>query len=302
MPVAGKPDGLQIAVGGVFVNGCLALIKLVTGIVGNSYALIADAVESMADISGSLVVWGGIRIAHRPPDDNHPYGHGKAEPLAALVVALMLVGAAVGIAIEAVREILTPHHAPAAYTLWVLLGVIAIKEGLYRIGRRIARRSSSSAVLADAWHHRSDAITSLAAAIGIGMALAGGEGYEPADDWAALFASGIILFNGFRIARGPVGELMDVLPEGIVAEARRKALTVPGVSGVEKVLARRHGRQVLIDMHVEVDPRMTVRQAHRIAHEVKDAVVAGIPSVRDVLVHLEPEGGGAEAGTDRERR
>jgi cation diffusion facilitator family transporter len=282
--------GLRLSLAGLFINGALAIIKLVTGIVGHSYALIADAVESMADIFGSIVVWSGLRIARQPPDENHPYGHGKAEPLAALVVALMLVGAAIGISIEAVREIITPHHAPAAYTLWVLLGVIAVKELLYRIGRRIARDSASSAVLADAWHHRSDALTSLAAAVGISIALIGGAGYEPADDWAALAASAVILYNAIRIMRPPLGELMDIEPTELTQQVGDIARRVEGVMDVEKVLARKSGTHYWVDMHVEVDGRMSVRDAHEVAHQVKDAVRQAVPSVLDVLIHIEPAG------------
>jgi len=287
--------GLRLSLAGLFINGALAIIKLVTGIVGHSYALIADAVESMADIFGSIVVWSGLRIARRPPDENHPYGHGKAEPLAALVVALMLIGAAIGISIEAVREIISPHHAPAAYTLWVLFGIITVKELLYRIGRRIARDSASSAVLADAWHHRSDALTSLAAAVGISIALIGGAGYEPADDWAALAASAVILYNAIRIMRPPLGELMDVEPAEITDRVRTVAGRVEGVMDVEKVLARKSGTHYWVDMHVEVDGRMSVCDAHEVAHQVKDAVRVAMPSVVDVLIHIEPAGHRDEA-------
>jgi cation diffusion facilitator family transporter len=285
---ADNSHGLRLSLAGLLINGALAIIKLLTGIMGHSYALIADAVESMADIFGSLVVWSGIRIAQRPPDENHPYGHGKAEPLAALVVSIMLIGAALGIAIEAVREIITPHHAPAAYTLWVLLGVIATKEILYRVGRRIARTSGSTAVLADAWHHRSDAITSLAAAIGISVALIGGQGYEPADDIAALVASVVIFYNAIRIMRPPLGELMDIEPVEIIQQVRTVASAVDGILRVEKVFARKSGTGYWVDMHVEVDPAMTVRAAHELAHAVKDAVRGAMPTVLDVLVHVEP--------------
>jgi cation diffusion facilitator family transporter len=280
--------GLRLSLAGLFINGGLAIIKLITGVVGHSYALIADAVESMADIFGSLVVWGGLRIARQPPDEDHPYGHGKAEALAGLVVALMLIGAAIGISIEAVREIIAPHHAPAAYTLWVLLGVVAVKEVLYRIGRRIARDSRSSAVLADAWHHRSDAITSLAAAIGISIALIGGAGYEPADAIAALFASAIILFNALRLMRPPLRELMDTEPPHITQQARDIARGVVGVVDVEKVLARKSGTRYWVDMHVEVDGSISVHDAHELAHQVKDAVRQAMPRVQDVLIHIEP--------------
>jgi cation diffusion facilitator family transporter len=280
--------GVRLSLAGLFINGALAIIKLITGVVGHSYALVADAVESMADIFGSIVVWGGLQIARQPPDENHPYGHGKAEPLAALVVALMLAGAAIGISIEAVREIIAPHHAPAAYTLWVLLGVILVKEMLYRIGRRIARDTRSSAVLADAWHHRSDAITSLAAAIGISIALIGGPGYESADAVAALFASAIILFNAVRIMRPPLRELMDTEPPHITQQASEIARRVVGVIDVEKVLARKSGTHYWLDMHVEVDGGMSVHDAHELAHQVKDAVRQAMPRVQDVLIHIEP--------------
>ena len=253
--------GRRLSLAGLLINGALAIIKLVAGVLGHSYALIADAVESMADIFGSFIVWGSLQYSRRPPDENHPYGHGKAEPLAAMTVAIMLIGAAIGISIEAVREIITPHHGPAAFTLWVLFGVITVKELLFRFGRRAARASGSSAVLADAWHHRSDAITSLAAAAGISVALIGGEGYERADDIAALFASGIILINAIRLMRGPWHELLDAEPTEITDEARSIAGRVEGVAAIEKVLARKSGTRYWVDMHVEVDPQMSVQRA-----------------------------------------
>lgn len=284
------PGSLRIAVLGLLVNASLALVKLITGIVGHSYALIADAVESLADIFGSIVVWGGVRLAAEPPDENHPYGHGKAEALAAMVVAMMLVGAAVGIAIQAVREILDPGRAPAAYTLLVLLLVIALKETMYQLARRTGTRESRQALIADAWHHRSDAITSLAAAIGIGVALVGGEGYESADAWAALFASVIILVNAGRLARAPFRELMDTEPAHITAAAREIALALPDVRDVEKSMARQSGGRFWVDMHIEVDPDMSVRRSHAVAHEVKDAIRARLPRVFEVLIHIEPHG------------
>lgn len=281
-------DRLRIPIIGLLVNAVLALVKLVAGLVGHSGALVADAVESFADISASLVVWRGVKVASKPADDDHPYGHGKAEAVAALIVALMLVGAAVGIAIEAVREIATPHHAPAGFTLWVLLGVVAVKELLFRVTSAVARRTGSTAVLSDAWHHRSDAITSAAAAVGITIALLGGAGYEPADDWAALFAAAVIVFNASRLLMPPLHELMDAAPAQIIARARASARAVAGVEEVEKVFARKSGVGYWIDMHVEVAPTMTVSAAHAIAHAVKDYLRANMPEVIDVLVHIEP--------------
>ncbi len=283
-------QGQRASIIGVVVNATLAMVKLVTGVVGNSYALIADAVESSADILSSLVVWSGLRIASTPADENHPYGHGKAEPLAGVVVALALIGAGVGIAIEAVREIITPHHLPAAYTLWVLLGVIAVKEMMFRRVQRVGKSIQSGAVLLDAWHHRSDAFTSAAAAIGIAIALIGGKGYEPADDWAALFASGVILVNAVLLIRSPLAELMDVRQTGLDDTVRSAAVKVDGVRGVEKIFCRKSGMAFLVDLHLEVDPELTVRAAHDIAHDVKDAIRRANPSVLDVLIHVEPVG------------
>lgn len=280
--------GMRLALFGLVINALLAIVKLVAGIVGHSHALIADAVESLTDVFGSLVVWGGLRIAAKPPDKEHPYGHGKAEALAAFVVAMFLVGAGLSVAISSVREIISPDRAPEAFTLWVLLAVVVAKEALYQIGKRLSAKSGSGAVLADALHHRSDAITSVAAAIGIGVSLWGGPGYEIADGLAALFASGIILFNATRLAREPINELMDRKSPEIVTQARTVARQVAGVKDIEKVHTRKSGTRYLIDMHVEVDPDMSVRDAHGVAHRVKDAVRERMPRVLDVLVHIEP--------------
>jgi cation diffusion facilitator family transporter len=285
----GERAAIQVALLGILVNGLLATAKLVGGILGNSYALIADAVESMTDIFSSFVVWRGLSVAILPPDANHPYGHGKAEPLAASFVSLTLLAAALGIAIQAIREILTPHHAPEAFTIWLLLAVVLIKESLFRFVFSVGKKVRSSAVHADAWHHRSDALTSAAAAVGIGIALRGGRGYESADDWAALFASLIIAYNGIRLLRPAVDELMDALPsEELQTQISDFALQCEGVLAVEKVLARKAGFSYLVDMHIDVDKAITVEQAHDIAHRVKDAIQARIPRIAEVLIHVEP--------------
>jgi cation diffusion facilitator family transporter len=288
MPADAYERGQRLAAIGLLVNIGLATIKLLAGLVGHSYALIADAVESMTDIVGSVVIWGGLHIARKPADENHPYGHGKAEALAALIVAAMVGAAGVGIAVKSVTEILTPRHAPARFTLVVLVVVVIVKEVLFRIVRRAGRETGSGAVHTDAWHHRSDAITSLAAFIGISIAIWGGPGYERADDVAALVASAVILFNAVVLVRTPVQELMDKAPEDVMAEARRIAEAVPGVADTEKIAARKSGTQVWIDMHVRVDPSMTVREAHALSHRVKDAIRTAMPRVADVLVHIEP--------------
>jgi cation diffusion facilitator family transporter len=274
---------------GLVTNGLLACIKLAAGILGNSYALVADAIESFADIASSIIVWRGVVIAERPPDADHPYGHGKAETLAAAAVSILLLAAALVIIVKSANEIVVPHHAPAPFTLFVLLGVVLIKEGLFRAVGRVGEELESAAVRADARHHRSDAITSAAAALGISLALVGGAGYESADDWAAIFAGGIIAWNGWRLLRPTLGELMDAAPqEDIADKARATALQVEGVRGVEKSLARKMGYWYWLDMHVEVDGSLSVAAAHHLAHEVKDAIRAKIPRVSDVTIHIEP--------------
>ena len=271
------------------VNALLALVKLLAGILGNSYALIADAIESMADTASSIIVWRAVVIAERPADADHPYGHGKAETLATAAVSVLLLGAAVLILDRSVREILAPHHAPAPFTLYVLLVVVLVKELLFRFVGRIGEEVESGAVRADAWHHRSDAMTSAAAALGISVALVGGDAYRSADDWAAIFAAFIIGFNGVRLLRPALDELMDAAPkEDIAGLARAVALRVSGVKGVEKSLARKMGYGFLLDMHLEVDGGLSVAVAHELAHTVKDAIRAEVPRVLDVTIHIEP--------------
>jgi cation diffusion facilitator family transporter len=290
MPTERLQRSLRATFTGLGVNIALAISKLLAGIFGHSHALIADAVESLADVFSSLIVWRGLVVADEPPDEDHPYGHGKAEPIATAVVSVMLMIAAAWIAVQAFQEIQEPHQAPAGFTLIILLVVIAIKESLFRFVSRESIIVESSTVASDAWHHRSDAITSLAAAIGISIALIGGKGYEAADDWAALIAAAVIAWNGSRLLRPALNELMDRSPnQEVIERIRRIALTCPGVSDVEKCFVRKMGYHYFVDMHVEVDPQMTVVRSHQIAHDVKNKVRAEVPTVHDVLVHIEPE-------------
>jgi cation diffusion facilitator family transporter len=271
------------------VNAVLAGVKAIAGVLGNSYALIADALESAFDILSSLVVMGGLRIAAAPADRDHPYGHGKAEPLAALVVAITLVTAAIAIGIQSVREILTPHHGPEPFTLIVLVLVIAVKEGLFRFVWRTGESVESTVLKLDAWHHRSDALTSAAAFVGIGVSLMGGTGYESADDWAALFAACVILFNASRLMVPAVNEIMDAAPNPVIEEdVRRVAGSVDGVVGLEKCFVRKMGLKYYVDFHVIVDGNISVHDGHEIAHRVKDAIIHANPRILDVLIHIEP--------------
>src|SRR5215212_2471017 len=280
--------GARIALIGMLVNVVFAAAKISAGLFGNSYVLIADGIESALDIAGSVVIWGGLKFASRPPDETHPYGHGKAEPLAAGIVAAGVLLASVGLAIQSVREIFTPHHGPAPFTLVVLVLVIAIKEFLYRAVMRVGKDVESTAVQTDAWHHRADALTSIAAFVGISVALIGGEKWYSADDWAALFACAVIAYNGWRLLFPALHEMLDTAPRGeIVATIEKAAVLVPGVIEVEKCLVRKMGIYFYVDLHVGVDGAISVRDGHAIAHSVKDAIKATDARIADVLVHVE---------------
>jgi len=273
----------------LLVNALLVLVKLIAGIVGHANALVADAVESSADIFSSLIVWMGLSIAIRPADEDHPYGHGKAEPLAAAVVSLMLLGAAVGISIMAVREILRPHHLPSPFTLFVAAGVILIKEALYQRVAAVGREVGSTAVVADAWHHRADAVSSLAAFIGISVALWGGPGWEAADDWAALVAAMLVAVNGVRTLQPAVAGLMDKAPDRSLKDrAVDAALKVNGVQHIERLHVRGSGLGFYIDLHAQADPTISLEEAHEIAARIKYAILEALPSVVSVMVHMEP--------------
>jgi cation diffusion facilitator family transporter len=281
---------LRVTFLGMFVNSVLSVGKIAVGIIGTSHALVADGVESLADVVSSFIVWRGVTVAAAPADQEHPYGHGKAEPLATAVVSAILLMASLWIVFGAVQDIMTPHDSPAPYTLAVLVVVVAVKEMLFRFVMRAGIDVQSSVVRADAWHHRSDAVTSIFAFIGISAALIGGRGWEVADDYAAILAGAIIAWNGWRLIRPAMDELMDIAPDpNLIRDVVRIASSVAEVRRVEKCLARKMGNEFFIDMHIEVDPEMTVQEAHKVAHNVKNAVRAEITNVKDVLVHIEPE-------------
>ena len=285
----GIDPGLSVAASAVAINLVLALVKISVGVLGSSYALIADGIESTADIFSSLIVYGGLQISTRPPDEDHPYGHGKAESLAALVVSLFLIGSATLIAVQSIAEIRTPHSSPAWYTLPVLFLIIVVKEILFRRMYSVGESLESSSLRSDAWHHRSDAITSLAALIGISIAVFGGERYASADDWAALLACSVILFNALRLLRPALNEMMDAAPpQEFESRLIELAEGVKGVVRVEQCRIRKSGLGYLMDIHVEVDGEMSVWQGHAIGHDVKDRLLASELAIVDVVVHIEP--------------
>jgi cation diffusion facilitator family transporter len=270
-------------------NTSLALIKGIGGFFGNSYALIADAIESTTDIFSSLLVLFGLKYANKPADKNHPYGHGRAEPLITFLVVGFLITSATIIAYESIQNIGNPHELPKTWTLFILGPIIAWTEISFRLVMKQARITNSSSLKADAWHHRSDAITSIAAFVGISVAVYFGKGYETADDWAALFASGFILYNSYLIFRPALGEIMDEhLHEDLVEEIRKVALTVFGVLDTEKCFIRKSGMQYHVDLHATVEAEITVKEGHTIAHNLKNVLRREIPQLGHVIIHIEP--------------
>jgi cation diffusion facilitator family transporter len=281
--------GIKTTILGIVTSIVLATVKAIAGIMGNSYALIADAIESTSDVFTSIIVLTGLKIAKRPADATHPYGHGKAEPFAGILVAIALFIAAIIIIIQSIHEIITPHHSPAPYTLIVLIAVVIIKELLFRYIIKVGDSVNSVAVKNDAWHHRSDAITSGAAFVGISIALIGGAGYEEADDYAALCASAIIIFNSYRLFKPALYEIMDTAPSSeVIEKIIKSSLLVEGVIAIDKCFARKMGFQYYIDMHVIVDGNISVYKGHEIAHTVKDKLIQAFSNISDVLIHIEP--------------
>ena len=274
---------------GIFISIILIFVKGISGHLGQSYALIADATESGADVISSGLLWIALKYAQRPADKGHPYGHGKAEPVAAIIIGFFLLLAAGWIAYHSIGFINTPHELPKPYTLAVLVIVIATKELLFRYVFAVGKRINSQAVIADAFHHRSDAITSLAALIGISLALFAGRGYEAADDWAALFACIFILYNAFKIIRPAFEEIMDKAPSDELISAISKIASLHiEVKKVEKCHVRKMGLDYYVDMHIQVNGESNVFHAHQVAHQVKDKLLASDLHIKDALIHVEP--------------
>jgi cation diffusion facilitator family transporter len=282
-------DILGLGILAICINVALMLVKIGVGLLGNSYALIADGIESASDIFSSLITWAGFQISLKPPDEDHPFGHGKYEALAGMFSGVALLSAAIVIGYNAVVEIRTPHLAPAWFTLPVLIAVVFVKEALSRKVLGAGTALDSTALKGDAWHHRSDAITSGAAAIGITIALIGGPGYESADDWAALAACVVIVINGFLILRDSVHNLLDgKVSSDLHSSICSVAAATPGIVNTEKCRIRKSGIDLYIDIHVRVDSAISVFDGHRLGHQVKERLLAANPRIRDVIVHIEP--------------
>lgn len=289
MSISHEDSAIRTTYFSIAGNTALALVKGFAGFFGNSYALIADAIESTTDIFASLLVLWGFKYAKRPADENHPYGHGKIEPLITFLVVAFLVTSATVIAYESVIHIRTPHKSPSSWTLIILGAIIIWKEASYRIVMARGKRMNSTSLQADAWHHRSDAITSVMAFVGISVAVILGEGYETADDWAALLASVFILYNSYLIFRPALGEIMDEHQyDDLIEKIRTTALEVNGIKGTEKCFIRKSGMRYHVDLHAIVDGKLSVKEGHRLAHQLKDYLRTQIDQLGHILIHVEP--------------
>lgn len=280
---------LQSASLSIIVNFLMAVAKVVTGILGSSFALVADGIESLADIFSSILVFIGIKYASKPPDENHPYGHGRAEVLVTIIVVGLLVISALFIVYQSIIHILTPHNLPRPFVLIVLGIVIVIKETLYQIFSSRAAKVNSSSLAADAWHHRGDAITSIAAFIGVSIAIYLGPGYEAADDWAAILAAILILYNAYRILKPALGEIMDENHHHMIDQIRDIAEEEPGILGTEKCFIRKTGMNYHVDLHAIVSGEIPVKEGHLLAHNLKDSIQSEMPEIAEILIHIEPD-------------
>ncbi len=291
-PSSSRPlyrEATRAAALGLTVNLALGTVKLAGGLIGNSFALVADAVNSLGDSVSSVVVLFALRVAQRPADAEHPYGHTRAEAVAATNVALLIIVSALLVAWQAVVRLPEFHPLPPVWTLWIAAANVLIKEGLFHYKVRLGRRIGSSALVANAWDHRSDALCSLAVLAGLGAVRWGGTALIWADEAAALVVAAGIVFSAVRLFRQSASELMDPQADDeLVRQIERTASAVPGVLAVETLWVRKSGLEYFGDIHIEVDPRLTVEDGHRISHRVKSRLLADFATLRDVLVHLEP--------------
>lgn len=281
---------------GVAVNVILTLLKGVVGFAAHSQALIADAAHSASDIVGSIIALFGVKVAESPPDDDHPYGHGKAEYVASIIVALLLLLVGVQIAASSVKIFLgTPPSPPGRNALPIIVASLIVKELMFRYKMYIGRKYNSAVLITEAWHHRSDAFSSFAALVGVATAIIGARYDVPfllyGDAAAGIVVAFIIVGIGFQLARQSSNIVMEqVLDEKEVQKYADSASLVDGVMRIDQLHARSHGRYLIIDIKISVDAYITVEEGHNIGKRVKDKLCADHPEVGDVLVHVNPYG------------
>lgn len=281
--------GQRIAAAGMAISGVLALLKISAGLAGHSTAVVADGLESTADVFSSGFVLLGLTLAAKPADENHPYGHGRVEILTGLLIGLILTAGGALISFGSWERIGTPHEPLAFYVIWPLIASIVARSGMSVFKFRYGRKIGSAALSADAWHDAMDSLSAVTALIAVSLTLLDPGRFVQADRYGGFLVGLIVVFAGVRVARDTAMQLMDTMPDDdMMVRIRTAAHTVPGVLGVEKCFARKTGLRYHVDLHLEVDPQMTVRQSHLIAHEVREQILQRLDWVADVLVHVEP--------------
>jgi cation diffusion facilitator family transporter len=281
--------GQKVALASMIVSGVLAVVKIVTGLVAGSTSVFADGLESAGDVFASGLVFLGLTVAAKPPDYNHPYGHGRAETLTGLLVGVILLVAGFGISFHSLQLVGEVHPPPARYAIWPLIASIIIKSILSVVKYRLGKRIGSTALAADAWNDAVDILSGLAALSAVGLTLYDPARFLAADHYGGFAVGLIVIFTGIRVTRDTGLQLMDTMPdERLMSTIRDVARQVAGVEGVEKCFARKTGLQYHVDLHLEVDPEITVRSSHDIAQQVRERIKSDLSWVADVLVHVEP--------------
>ncbi len=286
-----ESQGARIAIASMVLSGLLAVAKLIAGWLAGSASVVADGVESAGDVLASGIVLLGLTIAARPPDKNHPYGHGRFETLTGLVTGLGLALAGAGIIWKSLQDIGLRHDPPASFALWPVAASVVLKSVMATLKLRVGHRIRSAALIADAWNDSVDILSGSVALLAVGLALYDPERFLAADHYGGAVIGCIVILLGVRVVHETSLTLMDTMPsEDMMADIRAAALKVPGALDVEKCYARKTGLRYHVDLHLEVDPELTVRRSHAIAEEVRNRVKGELAWVEDVLVHVEPYG------------
>jgi cation diffusion facilitator family transporter len=281
--------GQRVAVTGMLVSAALAAMKIVAGMSGHSTAVVADGLESASDVIASGFVLFGLTLAAKPADENHPYGHGRVETLTGLLIGVVLLAGGAAISWSSISRVGQPHEHLASFVIWPLVISLAAKTGLATLKFRYGRKLGSEALIADAWNDAMDTISAIAALAAVGLTLSDSVRFAEADRYGGFVVGLIVVSAGIRVVRETTMQLIDTMPDAqLIHQIREAAAAVEGVRGVEKCFARKTGFKYHVDLHLEVDPDMTVRRSHQLAHEVQLHIREHLAWVADVLVHVEP--------------